>query len=142
MKFNLKITEPVLKNENPKNLIHMHINNMHGDADHYSKNILKFDPTNATHLDLLNNILSIYHIYKSYDPYTFMSSESKRFSILHENGITDNDMIDRVLDHVFEPDITNDGSSWAIVESIELTYFDSNGVEYHMIAISENDHAN
>lgn len=138
MKYEFKIGEPVKKASLPKNVMKINVENMHGDADQYTTSSYKFNLSVAKDVETAEHILSIYEIFKNLDHNSqcdFMYSNANRFRILHDNGITDNNVIDRVFDLVFERDCTNDGNTWALPQSLNIVYYNEVGTEFHVTAI-------
>lgn len=128
MTTHIKILQPIVEKQNPKNKYRLTITFMHGDADAETIETYGFFPNDP-------NLIPMVELFTGLPSYLELYTSSEWRMYLQGQGY-DAGFIDRVLDMLIY-DITNDGNSLAVPHSTRLTYFNEDGVEHTTRIVSD-----
>ena len=121
MNTSIQVLDPIVAKQNPRDRYRLTIPFMHGDADAQTEETYTFFPNDPY-------LLPIVELFSSLPAYLQLYTTSEWRMYLKGRECTD-EFIDRILDMLVY-DVTNDGNSLAIPETIKLTYFNEVGIEH------------
>jgi hypothetical protein len=113
----------------PTNVWKLDITYMHGDADLYTDNtIMKEDEAEATKMV---EALMLMQRCEQHTPKRFETQFKKHAALI---GLSP-EQVTKYLDDFAVGDRTTDGSTYAAISSIKVTYFNKEGVEFQVKAV-------